>query len=311
MKIITGTTPYRMNEHTEQKSCVAIGKFDGIHVGHSALLAQMAEAKKDGFLSVIFTFTPSPYEFFTGEKQPELMTVMEKRRAFEAMGIDVLWEFPMNGATAAIDPVEFIRNILVRQLHAGVIVAGDDLSFGNQGAGDADLLKRYAVEYGYEVNIISKVCLYGKAVSSTYVRNEVRSGNMENVAVLLGKPYSIMGTVLHGNRLGRKMQMPTVNLVPEADKLLPPFGVYYARVRIDDKVYDGITNIGRKPTVSDKPVVGVETYLYDFHGDLYDKEIEVMLLAYKRPEKKFENVEALAAQLKADREDGRCYFGKL
>lgn len=306
MKIVTGTTEFQM----DMPSSVAIGKFDGIHVGHEALLQHVLEAKKEGLTAVIFTFSPSPYEFFSGETVPELMTTAEKRRAFEEAGVDVLWEFPMNRHTAAMEPVDFIQQILVDSLKARLIVAGDDLSFGNKGAGDAALLKRYASRYGYEIKIVEKVCLLGKAVSSTYVRNEVRAGHMENAEILLGKPYSFRGLVCHGRQLGRHIDMPTVNLIPEEGKLFPPFGVYYSRVCVDDRVYSGITNIGRKPTVNDTPAVGVETYLYDFNGDLYDREIEVQLLSYKRPEERFESVEALKEQLARDRADGTAYFEK-
>ncbi len=306
MKIVTGTTDF----HMDMLSSVAIGKFDGIHVGHEALLRHVLEAKKEGLAAVIFTFSPSPYEFFSGETVPELMTTQEKRKAFEEAGVDVLWEFPMNRHTAVMEPVDFIKQILVDSLRARLVVAGDDLSFGNKGAGDAALLRRYAFKYGYEVKIVEKVCLLGKAVSSTYVRNEVRAGHMENAAILLGKPYSFWGIVRHGKQLGRHIDMPTVNLMPEKGKLFPPFGVYYSRVRVDDRVYNGITNIGRKPTVNDTPAVGVETYLYDFSGDLYDQEIEVQLLSYKRPEERFESVEALKEQLALDRADGSTYFCK-
>ena len=306
MKIITGLTEF----HMEGASSVAIGKFDGIHVGHEALLSQVLEAKNEGLSAVIFTFTPSPYEFFSGEKSPELMTITEKRRAFEKAGVDVLWEFPMNRQTACMEPLQFIKHILVECLHAKLIVAGDDLSFGDKGRGDAALLKRYAKEFGYEVCVIDKVCLLGKAVSSTYVRNEIRAGHMENAAVLLGKPYSFSGVVCHGRRLGRQMDMPTVNLIPEDGKLLPPFGVYYSRVRVNEKEYSGITNIGRKPTVNDTQAVFVETHLYDFSDNLYGCEIEVSLLSYKRAEQRFESVEALKDQLALDRKDGEIYFLK-
>ena len=304
MELITGTTAWRIRE----PSCVAIGKFDGIHIGHRTLIKRVMEAGKEGLKTVIFTFSPSPQEFFSDERIPELMTASEKRKAFEEAGIDVLWEFPMNRFTAAMDPVDFIKDILVERLHAKLIVAGDDISFGCRGAGDAKLLARYAKEYDYEVNLIDKICLFGKTVSSTYVRNEVRTGHMEDVTSLLGKPYSFRGKVLHGKKLGRKLQMPTVNLIPEEGKLFPPFGVYYAYVSVDETIYCGIANIGRKPTVNDSEAVGVETYLYDFEGNLYGKEIEVSLLSYKRPEKRFESVEALAEQLVKDREDGRSYF---
>ncbi len=295
----------------EEPSCVAIGKFDGIHIGHKKLLEQMIAAKEDGLAAVVFTFDPSPYAFFYGETCSELATREEKRVLFERMGVDVLWEFPLNRQTAAIAPTTFIEQVLVRQLKARLVVSGSDLSFGDRGAGDTELLKRYARIHGFEVSVIEKVCLGGKTVSSTYVRNEVRAGHMEQAARLLGRPYSFRGKVRHGNRLGRSLAMPTVNLIPEEGKLFPPFGVYYSVVNAEEKSYRGITNIGRKPTVSEKEEPGVETYLYDFSGDLYDQVIEVQLLSYKRPERQFANVEELKEQLAADRKDGLDYFARI
>lgn len=291
-----------------EPSCVAIGKFDGVHVGHRKLLEYVLSAKEDGLAAVVFTFYPSPNALFTGEKQEELTTPAEKRALFAQMGIDVLWEFPMNRRTAAMAPTAFIEQVLVGQLKAKVVAAGADVSFGHKGAGDMELLKRYARIYGFEVAEIEKVCVGGVPVGSTQVRGEVRAGHMEQVEKLLGRPYTFRGTVCHGRSLGKMLDMPTVNLIPEEGKLFPPFGVYFSCVRIGDQIYRGITNIGRKPTVGDKESVGVETYIYDFEEEIYGSSIEVQLLSYKRPEQRFESLEALKEQLAADRRDGLAFF---
>lgn len=290
---------------------MAIGKFDGVHVGHRKLLEYVLSAKEDGLAAVVFTFHPSPNALFTGEKQEELTTPAEKRALFAQMGIDVLWEFPMNRRTAAMAPTAFIEQVLVGQLKAKVVVAGADVSFGHKGAGDMELLKRYARIYGFEVVEIEKVCVGGVPVGSTQVRGEVRAGHMEQAERLLGRPYTFRGTVCHGRSLGKTLDMPTVNLIPEEGKLFPPFGVYFSRVRIGDQIYRGITNIGRKPTVGDKESVGVETYIYDFEEEIYGTSIEVQLLSYKRPEQRFESVEALKEQLAADRRDGLAFFSDI
>lgn len=306
MNIITDT-----QFHMGEPSCVAIGKFDGVHVGHRKLLEYVLSAKEDGLASVVFTFHPSPNALFTGEKQEELTTPAEKRVLFAQMGIDVLWEFPMNRRTAAMAPTAFIEQVLVGQLKAKVVVAGADISFGHKGAGDMELLKRYARIYGFEVVEIEKVCVGGVPVGSTQVRGEVRAGHMEQAERLLGRPYTFRGTVCHGRSLGKTLDMPTVNLIPEEGKLFPPFGVYFSRVRIGEQIYRGITNIGRKPTVGDKESVGVETYIYDFEEEIYGRSIEVQLLSYKRPEQRFESVEALKEQLAADRRDGLAFFSDI
>ena len=164
-----------------------------------------------------------------------------------------------------------------------------------------------ADEFGYRVQIIDKL-LYGtREISSTYVREEVESGRMENVQALLGRPYSITGRVEEGKKLGRRLGMPTVNLYPPKEKLLPPKGVYYSRTICKGREYRSITNIGFKPTVNDTSQISVESYLYDYEGDLYGEEIETKLFAFKRPEMKFEDVEALKKQMMLDVEDGKNY----
>lgn len=302
MRIIENTTEF----HLENKSAVALGKFDGIHLGHRRLLERVLEQKSQGLWTVVFTFDTSAASFFGGEKK-ELSTREEKRAVFSRLGIDVLIEFPLNRGTAATEPAEFVARYLAEQMRTAYLCAGPDISFGKGGAGDYKLLSEYAGTCGYQVELIDKVRVDGEEVSSTRVRQAVREGDMEKVSVMLGAPYCVSGKVVHGRQLGRKLGMPTANILPDVRKLLPPNGVYYSRARLGDAVYRGISNVGCKPTVSDEKIMGVETYLYDFSGEVYDRDMTVELLAFRRAERTFESVEALRRQIEADVEAGRSF----
>lgn len=305
MQIIQGTTEFEI----EGKSAVSIGKFDGIHLGHQKLLKKVLEQKEQGYKAVVFTFDPPPSALFGKTGEGELMIKQEKRVTFEEAGIDVLVEFPMTKETAAILPEDFVTDILVNRLGAGYIVAGTDVSFGAAGAGNYMLLNAMSRRLGYEVRIIDKVCFNGREVSSTYIREEVAAGRMENVMQLLGAPYSISGEVVHGNRLGRTLGMPTVNLLPSKSKLLPPNGVYYSKVLLGKELYLGITNIGYKPTVSEENQLGVETYIYDFDEEIYGENITVSLISFKRPEMRFDGKDALKKQMLKDIAEGKIFHG--
>lgn len=304
MKIINS-----LEFHIEEPTAVAIGKFDGIHLGHMELLKYVLQKKDDGFVSVVFTFEPSAAAFFGGTDIKEVTTRDEKRLIFEEMGIDYLIEFPLNFDTAAIEADTFVKDILCEKLNMKFIAAGTDLSFGHKGSGDVTLLENLAKVYLYQTKIIDKVKYEGREISSTYVREEIGNGDMKTVTALLGHPYSFAGTVEYGFKLGRKLGFPTMNQYPDALKVLPPFGVYYSNVIFDGSVYHGLTNIGRRPTVASPgdEHISVETYLYDFDMDMYGKSIVTELLEFKRPEMKFDSKEHLAAQIRQDLEDGRGY----
>lgn len=305
MEIITGTKEF----YLEAPAAAAIGKFDGIHVGHRKLLEEILEQKKKKLKACVFTFDPEPSVYFGRTDGKELTTREEKRRIFEFLGVDVLVEYPMDQETASMLPQDFVRGILAGRLNIAFLAAGYDVSFGAGGRGDAALLKRMAVQNGYEVKIIEKVCIEGKEVSSTYVREEVEKGNMKLAEQLLGMPYTVSGQVLHGNRLGRTLGMPTVNLLPPCRKLLPPNGVYYSSVWFEGRTYAGISNIGYKPTVKEaEKRLGVETYIYDFNEEVYGRDIDVRLHEFRRPEKKFQSVEQLRKQLEQDVKAGREYM---
>lgn len=306
MQIIHGATEFAL----PRKSAVAIGKFDGIHLGHRKLIANILEEKKNGCLAVVFTFDPSPEAFFSGTAAKELMTREEKCAAFERMGIDVLIEFPLNEGTAATPPERFVTEYLIGKLKAAVIAAGTDISFGNRGAGNAGLLREMAHGGGYLVQIIDKVTFDGEEISSTLIREAVSRGDMEKAEALLGTPYRIDGTVVSGRKFGRRIGMPTVNLQPPGGKLLPPNGVYYSYVWLNGRRYPAVSNVGCKPTVADTQTMGVETYIYDFAGNAYGSEIAVELLHYKRTEKKFDSIEALKEQMQKDIDEGMGFHRK-
>lgn len=296
MEIIADTTDFYIRRET----AAAIGKFDGVHIGHRRLLDEILSRREDGMAACVFTFDPPPAYFFGRSDGKELTTREEKRLLFERLGVDILIEYPLNRETAATPPEVFVRDILAGRMNVGFVAAGTDLSFGDKGAGNAELLRKMGPELGFDFKTIDKVCLGGREVSSTYVRGKVEEGEMEAVCDLLGMPYLIAGEVVSGNHIGRRIGFPTINIIPEKNKLLPPNGVYFSRVSAEGKSYRAITNVGYKPTVSEEKAMGVESYLYGFDSDLYGQQVEVNLQAFHRPEQRFENVEALRLQLQQD-----------
>lgn len=303
MEIIANTTDLYLNQDT----AVAIGKFDGLHIGHRRLLEEIREQKRRGLKAVVFTFDPAPAVFFGLSDGKELTTREEKRVLFERMGVDILIEFPLNALTAAMAPEEFVEQLLVNRLKVRFVAAGSDLSFGAGGAGNEVLLENMGKKLGFTIKTIDKVRFGDQIVSSTYVRSQVEAGNMLLVGQLLGMPYTIMGRVCHGNRIGRRLGMPTVNLLPGPDKLMPPCGVYFSTVVYGGQRYKAISNVGYKPTVTQEHILGLESYLYEFREEIYGEEIEVGLLEFKRPEMKFDSLEALQNQLVEDIQAGAVW----
>lgn len=299
MNYIEGLMEYRMDRDT----AVTLGKFDGLHRGHQKLVRSICEKKEQGLESVVVTIWPNP-------KAKALLTKSEKKRILEALGVNWWLDCPFLPQISHMEPEEFVREVLVKRLRAKYIAVGSDFRFGYQRKGDCKLLKKLQPELGYELEIVPKEQYEGREISSTYIKEALERGDMELVQRLLGYPYTVQGEVLHGRKIGRTLGMPTTNLIPSAGKLLPPNGVYVTRTQICGQgVHPGITNIGYKPTVGEY-FRGVETYLFDFDGDLYGQMIAVQLYAFERPEQKFDGLEALKEQMHRDIEYGKNYFGQ-
>ena len=298
MRIIEGTTEFQVQEET----AISIGKFDGLHQGHQLLVERIVKKKQEGLKALIFTF-----DF--GDR-PVLLLPKERREMLRKWGVDYLLECPFVESISHMEAEEFVRKILVERLHVRYLAVGTDFRFGCQRRGDYRLLQRLSAECGYEVEVVEKACWQGEEISSSRIRRELEQGRMELVNQLLGYAYSVTGEVLHGRKIGRTLGMPTTNIVPSERKLLPPNGVYATRTVIAGELFEGITNIGYKPTVGAEPRKGVETYLFDLDRNLYGEILTVRFYGYERPERKFDSLEELKKRIGQDVEWGRTYFGE-
>lgn len=296
MQIIKNTTEFQIEEST----AISLGKFDGLHQGHQLLVDRILKKKKEGLDSLIFTF-----DF--GER-PALTLPEERRELLRRENVDYLVECPFVPALSHMEPEDFVWEVLKKRLHAKYLAVGTDFRFGYQRKGDYHLLRKMSESCGFQVDVVEKACWQGREISSTYIREELEQGHMELVNQLLGYAYSVTGEVLHGRQIGRTLGMPTTNLLPKEQKLLPPNGVYATRTVIAGEVFEGITNIGYKPTVGGETRKGIETYLFDLDRNLYGEIIQVQFYGYERPERKFSNLKALKAQIESDVAWGREFF---
>ena len=261
-----------------------------------------------GQIPVAFTFDFSIRSLLSGKPSPNLFDLEEKRELLKGQGVKILMECPFD-EVRTMSPESFIKDILVDLLHAKTIIIGDDFHFGYNREGDAKLLEALASVNGYRFVMIDKVKdESGEEIGSTRIRSELTKGNIEKVNALLGFPYFISGQVIHGKHLGEKIGSPTINQGISADKLLPPYGVYFSKVTVGDREYPAVTNIGCKPTVSSSNIPGAETYLFDFEGDIYEKEVVTSLYHFERSERVFENVNALSKQIQTDMANAREYW---
>ena len=285
-----------------ERTVIALGFFDGVHIGHGALLRKTVErARELNATSAAFTFDRAPKEFVTGVTVP-LLTGVDERRALirELYGIARTIVAPFDNAMMTMPWRSFLE-LLVSRHGAVHLVAGHDYRFGYKNEGTPDILRAWCAEHGLGCDIIPKVEFHGVTVSSTHIRTLVEAGDMAGAAAFLGHPYTVIGTVKHGKHLGTEELFPTVNLMPEPWRVLPRFGVYAVRVILDDgTVYPGVTNVGIRPTIVDDNRVTIETNLIDFDGDLYGKELKIEFLRYLRGEKKFSSMAELHAQIARD-----------
>lgn len=291
----------------EEPSAVTIGNFDGIHLGHQELVKTVLEYSKIYSLkSVVFSFEPHPVEFFGKKGEFKTMfSVEEKKFVIENLGVDILIQYPFNTEFADLSPEEFM-DLLIEKTNCKVLVVGENYCFGKDRVGNIDTLKKLGKEKNIKVIGIPRVKIHNVRVSSTRIRGLINCGDMEDVTVLLNKPYFAMGEIVHGDERGRRMNFPTINLEPPLKKLLPPDGVYFSRVYIDGKLYDSMSNIGVNPTFNGD-ARKIETHIFDFDEDVYGKKAIVCFFKRIRSEKKFEGMNELIEQLNEDKSRCRKY----
>ncbi len=297
----------------QQRRVIALGFFDGVHMGHGALLRTVAErARTLDALPCAFTFDRSPTAALTGKAVPLLSGVEDRTALMRALyGVQEVIVAPF-GRMRQMDWQDFVAQYLKKELGAVHVVAGHDFHFGYRGQGDPRRLQEKCRELGMGCDVIPKVEIDGTTVSSTYIRALVEEGRMERARWFLGHPHTLSGPVVHGSELGRTLGTPTANLLVPAGVIAPRFGVYASRVVLPDGgVKAAVTNVGFRPTVNnDQRAVTVESWILDYQGSLYGQLIRVEFYAHLRPERKFPSVEALRQAILENSRQTRDYFAR-
>ena len=303
---------------------VTIGNFDGMHLGHQALLRQLrAEAQTRDLRSSVLTFAPHPREFFARKAggasatiPARLHTLREKLEALAAAGVDETRICRFDEAFAGLSPEDFVRSVLVDAMHARHIMIGDDFRFGARRAGDFQQLQALGEHYGFTVSALDSQCLGGERISSSQVRDALAAGDLSRAEALLGYPYAMEGRVIRGRQLGRTIGVPTAN-VQIRHAPLPLRGVFVVDVALDQtraavpqasRRYAGVANLGYRPTLGGDTRPLLEVHLFDFEGDLYGAHLDVRFLGKLRDEMTFADFGALTTQIKADLLQARTFF---
>ena len=282
-----------------KNTIVTVGKFDGIHKGHEKLFEQLRDSA-NGRQKVVLTFETSPKAFLDDNANKTIVTESEKQMLCDIQGIDVYMKMPMKKEFLALTPDEFVSKILKEKIGATTIVCGTDFHFGTKASGDVNFLKENQKKYGYSLVVVTKEQYQNKDISSTAIREKITQGKMTEVNEMLDHPYSIIGKVLEGKKLGRTLGLPTANIIPEKTKLLPPNGVYKTVLKVADKRFNAITNIGVNPTVETGTQIKVETHILDYEDYIYNEIVQVEFYDFVRPERRLENVQDLKAQIERD-----------
>ncbi len=289
---------------------IALGNFDGVHMGHRALISQaVAKAKELGIKSAVFTFSNHPKNLFAGKTVVKNIIYQEEKAALiEKLGVDYLFNIEFTQDIAKMNPMKFIDDLLVDKMNIREAFCGFNYRFGYQAAGNPDILRKRGLVKGFNVNEIGPVTIDGDVVSSTLIRGLIRAGDVEECEKFLGRKYSVGGEVVVGNRLGRTIGFPTSNIMIDENMVTPPNGVYITKCIYNGQVYDSVTNVGVKPTIGVFKK-NMETHIFDFNKELYGKHIQVVFLKMTRDEVKFHSVEELSAQIVKDCEQAKAYHG--
>lgn len=297
-----------------KEKVIALGFFDGVHLGHAALLRRtVEEAARRGVTPAVFTFDRPPKEVLTGTPCPLINSPEDRKDLVRRLfGIREVLMVPFDHEMMTTPWDDFVTNILVGRYHAVHLVAGHDHHFGHKNQGSPELLMEKCRELGLGCDIIPKVEVGGITVSSTYIRRLVEMGQIKRANRFLGHPHVLTGTVRHGRGLGSSRLFPTANLIIPPHVLVPSHGVYVTRATLEDgSSYAAVTNVGTRPTVNSGSDITVEACLLDFEGDLYGKTLRVEFFQHLRDEIRFDSLDALKAQIAADADTTRAYFQNL
>lgn len=302
-----------LNSFQAKNPALTVGTFDGVHLGHRKIITRLQEiARGMNGESVIFTFDPHPRKVVAPDESSLriLTTLDEKIELFEQSGIDHLIIYPFTPEFAQLSFEQFVEVILVGQIHTKYLVVGYDHKFGKNRQGDFEFLKNCASQLDFQIEKLDVLLMNESHISSTKIREALQLGDVETANAFLGYPFTLHGTVVQGQQLGRKIQFPTANVqASDPDKIIPGFGVYAVKVKVQQHLYQGMLNIGNRPTVNNNADHrSIEVHIFDFEADIYDLPIELMFFKKLREEQKFLSIEVLKEQLFMDKADTILYF---
>lgn len=302
---------YGLNHLTSaHRRCVAtIGNFDGVHRGHQAVFSKLNQkADELGLPAVVIIFEPQPQEFFSANKpMPRLMRLREKLAIMERYGVDRVVCLRFNAKFAALSAAEFVERILVEMLAVNYLLVGPDFRFGQRRQGDLELLQQYGQKYSFEVDSLKPATYQGKRISSTWIRSLLQSGDIMQAQTLLGHHFRISGRVVHGDKRGRLLDVPTANIYMHR-KCSPILGVYAVELfGVGKEGIKGVANIGNRPSVGGTRTL-LEVHLFDFDRDIYGQYVDVDFLHKLRDEKRYNSLQLLKQQIKQDIKDAKAFF---
>lgn len=299
-------------DRADAPTALAIGNFDGLHLGHRAVIETMlADARTQRLIPSVLTFEPHPRRYFTPDAPAfRLETLSQKLHRLHAWGVERIYMPRFDAAFAARSAEDFLQNILQQSIGAKTVVTGENFAFGKARQGTTEMLQQWGAAHGVRIHNLPPVLAEGEVCSSTAVRQALARGDMQHAAALLGRPYSIRGWVRHGDKRGRQLGFPTANLRLGDALKLPKFGIYAVRATIEPgaEIYTGVASLGVRPTIAENEAPSLETYLFDFNRDIYGRRLNIEFVTWLRGEEKFDSLDALQMQIAADVEAAKAVF---
>ncbi|MCM3600144.1 bifunctional riboflavin kinase/FAD synthetase [Robertmurraya korlensis] len=310
MEVLNITHPHQFSKDMFQPMVVALGYFDGVHLGHKRVIDTASEiAKEKGIKSAVMTFTPHPSVVLKKVEKVEYITPLEEKiKIISEQQVDYLFVVNFTNEFANLLPQEFVDQYLI-ELGAVHVVAGFDYSYGKLGKGTMETLQFHSRQ-AFTFTVVPKLESHDEKISSTLIRNHIKNGQLDTLPELLGRYYTTMGIVVHGDKRGRTIGFPTANIDLNEEYILPPLGVHAVRMHVNGKWYEGVCNIGFKPTFnkekSNRP--SVEVHIFDFDDQIYGEYVTIEWHKYLRSEQKFTGIDELVAQIERDKQNSMLYF---